>query len=276
MFATINIQKVKTDAELEARYKHNRRLGTISSNVREEQMNRNKHGKTNVAQVSKTHFQKVQASRMAAGANQLRGSTVKAVELVLGASVEFFENKTDNDVIKWGKTQLDWAKEYYKDKGKLIGFDLHLDEKTPHIHLIFSPTVKKLDKKTGKILYTYSAKEFVGNKSEMNRMRTSHAEANEKYGLKRGKNYFKEGEKPPEFIDSIKELRRKTAEAEKVYESLSIDDLNDFIRERDENDEFIKEVAEAFAKDDKPTLIKVAKKLPPKTLKKSIGRDMVR
>jgi glutaredoxin-related protein len=132
-----------------------------------------------------------------------------------------------------------------------------------------------MDKKTGKVLYTYSAKEFQGTKSEMNRMRSSHAEANEKHGLERGKNYFKEGEKPPEYIDSIKELRRKTAEAEKVYESLSIDDLNDFIRERDETKQFAKEVAEAFANDDKPTLIKVAKKLPPKSkARRKNSRDM--
>ena len=275
MFATINIEKIKTDAELEARYKHNRRRGKVSSNIHISQIHRNKHSKPNISEYSKAMFRQVQGNRMKAGANQLRGATVKAVELVLGASPEFFKGKTDDEVIDWGRTQIEWAKDYYKDRGKLLGFDLHLDEKTPHIHLIFAPIVKKMDKKTGKMLETYSAKEFHGYKSAMRQMRTSHAEANEKYGLERGKDYYKEGEKPPEFIDSMKELRRKTAEAEKVYESLSIDDLNDFIRERDETKQFAKEVAEAFANDDKPTLIKVAKKLPPKKpARKKNSRDM--
>jgi hypothetical protein len=275
MFATINIQKIKTDSELEARYNHNRRLGKVSSNVQISQIHRSKHSKHNISDSSQAMFRQVQGNRMKAGANQLRATTVKAVELVLGASGEYFEGKSDAEIYEWGKTQLEWAKEYYKDRGKLLGFDLHLCESNPHIHLIFAPVIKKMDKKTGKVLYTYSAKEFQGTKSEMNRMRSSHAEANEKYGLERGKNYFKEGEKPPEYIDSIKELRRKTAEAEKVYESLSIDDLNDFIRERDETKQFAKEVAEAFANDDKPTLIKVAKKLPPKKkARRKNSRDM--
>ena len=275
MFATINIQKIKTDSELEARYKHNRRRGKVSSNVQISQIHRNKHSKHNISERSKSMFRQVQGNRMKAGANQMRSTSVKAVELVLGASSEYFEGKTEEEIIEWGRTQIEWAKEYYKDRGKLLGFDLHLDETTPHIHLIFAPIVKNMDKKTGKMLETYSAKEFQGSKAEMNRMRSSHAEANEKHGLERGKDYFKEGEKPPENIDSIKELRRKTAEAEKVYESLSMCDLNDFIRERDETKQFAKEVAEAFANDDKPTLIKVAKKLSPKKkARRKNSRDM--
>ncbi len=278
MFATINIQKIKTDAELEARYRHNRRIGKISANVREEQMARNKHSKKNTSEVSKDTFRKVQASRMAAGANQMRKTTVKAVELVMGASGEYFEGKSDAEVIDWAKTQIEWAKDYYKDRGKLIGTDLHLDETTPHIHLIFAPLTKKPDKKTGKTLYTYSAKEFVGNKSEMNRMRSSHAEANMQYGLERGKNYYQEGEKPPEYVKSIKEFRRQgkadLKEAEEFLQSISIDDLREFIEERDEMAEFEKELAEAFDTKDKPEMVRIARKVSNPKKKPSNTRDM--
>ena len=267
MFATFNIQKIKTSQELRARYKHNRRIGKISRNVNQQNMNLNHHGKSDIAEISEQHFRRVQAMRTHAGANLLRKNTVPAVELVLGASPEFFLDKSKDEILAWGKTQIDWAKEYYKDRGKFLGFDFHLDEKTPHIHIMFAPIVRKKDKKTGKDLDTYSAKEFVGNKAEMNKARTSHAEANEYYGLVRGKNYHETGEKRPDYTDSIKELRRQTKEAKDYLESLDIDDIKSYIDDRFNKENFAKELREAsaaHAANDKDTMLKLASKAKPK------------
>jgi hypothetical protein len=267
MFATFNISKIKTSQELRARYKHNRRIGKISKNVNQQNMNLNHHGKNDIAEFSEKQFRRVQAMRTHAGANLLRKNTVPAVELVLGASSEFFIDKSEKEIIAWGKTQIDWAKEYYKDRGKYLGFDFHLDEKTPHIHIMFAPIVSKLDKKTGKQLDSYSAKEFVGNKSEMNRARTSHAEANEYYGLVRGKNYHEAGETPPDYTDSIKELRRQTKDAKAYLEGLDIDDIKSYINDRFNKENFAKELREACAAHDakdKEKLIEIASRPKPK------------
>jgi hypothetical protein len=230
-------------------------------------MNLNHHGNSNIAEKSEKCFRQAQAMRTYAGANLLRKNTVPAVELILGASPEFFIGKSKEEIQAWGKTQIDWAKEYYKDRGKFLGFDFHHDEKTPHIHLIFAPIISKMDKKTGKQLDSYSAKEFVGNKSEMNRARTSHAEANEYYGLVRGKNYHETGETPPEYTDSIKQLRRQTKEAKAYLEGLDIDDIKAYIDDRLNKENFAKELREASAAydaNDKDKLIEVLSKPIPK------------
>jgi len=267
MFATFNIQKIKTSQELRARYKHNRRIGKISKNVNQQNMNLNHHGKNNIAEFSEQQFRRVQAMRTHAGANLLRKNTVPAVELVLGASSEFFLDKSKDEIIAWGKTQIDWAKEYYKDRGKYLGFDFHLDEKSPHVHIMFAPIVSKMDKKTGKQLDSYSAKEFVGNKAEMNRARTAHAEANEYYGLVRGKNYHEAGETPPDYTDSIKELRRQTKDAKAYLEGLDIDDIKAYINDRFNKENFAKELREACAAhdaNDKEKMIEIASRPKPK------------
>jgi tRNA A37 N6-isopentenylltransferase MiaA len=117
MFATINIQKIKTDSELEARYNHNRRLGKVSSNVQISQIHRSKPSKHNISDSSKHLFRQVQSNRMKAGANQMRSTSVKAVELVLGASSEYFEGKTNfqeatekikKNTRRYAKRQLTW------------------------------------------------------------------------------------------------------------------------------------------------------------------------
>ena len=211
-FALINIQKIKTISELTARWKHNRRISK-SWNVNHSKSDKNEHQGEDIPTKILNRIKEINSIRKNEGGRKLRNDTVPAVELVLSASHSFFKGKDDNFINEWAQTQIDWAADYYKGRGRIAGWDLHSrDEKTPHLHIIFIPEVTQFNKHAGKDLPTLSAWKFEGKKSEMNRARSSHAKANKIYGLKRGANYYKEGRTPPDYR-SMDELRRLTKQA---------------------------------------------------------------
>ena len=58
----------------------------------------------------------------------------------------------------------------------------------------------------------------------MRRVRTAHSKVNEKYDLKRGKDYYKDGEIPPPNM-SLTQLRRKTRQASDDGDDLDLEIL---------------------------------------------------
>lgn len=66
-----------------------------------------------------------------------RKNAVLALEAILTASPEFFEQATQADKQKWLSDSLNWLKTTY---GKnLVSAVLHLDETTPHLHAVILP-----------------------------------------------------------------------------------------------------------------------------------------
>ncbi len=72
---------------------------------------------------------------------------VVADELLFTATHKFFENMNKKDIIDWADTCMEFV---YKDLGytklQVLHATLHLDEKTPHIHCVVAPLIKKLIK----------------------------------------------------------------------------------------------------------------------------------
>ena len=119
---------------------------------------------------------------------KLRKNSVKAMEFLLTASPEFFENSTVETQRIWVENQIEFAK---KEWGKNLKFAvLHVDETTPHIHLVVSTEETKI--------HTYKNKHgsFQKEKTSLNaskfdpdylrKLQTKFAKANEKFNLKRG------------------------------------------------------------------------------------------
>lgn len=244
MYATFNIEKITTNAMLNARDRHNRRLYD-PENAKPELYHLNQYSKDengeeiNAYKKGRLLFEDTQIEREQAGARKMRKTAIKAVELVLGASGEFFDLKgrEPQDVQAWVDANIKWAEEYYKGRGVVLNHTVHFCETNPHIHIMFAPITRKKDKTTGVELPVYSAKEFVGNRVEMRRARTSHAKAMAQFGLERGKQYTKEGYST-QNDDSlpIRDLRKQTAlEAEKL-EQMEIEkaQLGYHIREAEE------------------------------------------
>lgn len=80
-------------------------------------------------------------------------------------------------------TKKSWIEKNFKfledeyGKQNIVRFNLHLDEKTPHLHAVTVPITHE-----GKL----SAKEIIGNRKDMQSRQDRYAESMQSFGLKRG------------------------------------------------------------------------------------------
>ena len=62
----------------------------------------------------------------------------------------------------------------YEDLGytkkQVLHSVIHLDEKTPHIHSVVVPLIKKLDKRTNTERYTISKKQYIRDKIHLSEL----------------------------------------------------------------------------------------------------------
>ena len=86
-----------------------------------------------------------------------RSDSVRVVEALVTASPEFFKGKKKAEVKAYFTEALNFI-ENYQAKDTIISAVVHMDEKTPHMHLCFIPLTA--DKRL-------SAKEIVGNKKKL-------------------------------------------------------------------------------------------------------------
>ena len=86
-----------------------------------------------------------------------RSDSVRVVEALVTSSPEFFKGKKKSEVKAYFQEALDFIREH-QDPKNIISAVVHMDEKTPHMHLCFVPLTK--DKRL-------SAKEIVGNKKKL-------------------------------------------------------------------------------------------------------------
>lgn len=88
---------------------------------------------------------------------RVRSDSVRVVEALVTASPEFFKGKKKSEVKAYFQEALDSIKQNQKPE-TIISAVVHMDEKTPHMHLSFVPLTKD-----GRL----SAKEIVGNKKKL-------------------------------------------------------------------------------------------------------------
>lgn len=110
---------------------------------------------------------------------KVRGDAVRGMEFILTASPAFFRRDAQGlaeDVRQsaWVRENLSFMKQRYGSN--LVGFMLHQDEKTPHIHAMVVPITKD-----GRL----SAKEMF-NPRTLRELQTDYASAMRGFGLERG------------------------------------------------------------------------------------------
>ena len=86
-----------------------------------------------------------------------RSDSVRVVEALVTASPEFFKGKKKSEVKAYFTEALDFIQKY-QSKDTIISAVVHMDEKTPHMHLCFVPLTED---------NRLSAKEIVGNKKKL-------------------------------------------------------------------------------------------------------------
>ena len=89
-------------------------------------------------------------------------NSVVADELMFTSDNEFFKNMSKKDIKKWADTCMDFV---YEDLGyekwQVLHATVHMDEKTPHLHCVVVPLIKKFDKRTNTEKYTISKKHYM-------------------------------------------------------------------------------------------------------------------
>jgi len=100
-----------------------------------------------------------------------KSKNVVADELLFTATNTFFKDMTREDIKVWVDTCMDFV---YNDLGytkdQILHATVHLDEKTPHIHCVVIPIVKKLDKRSNFERYTISKKKYIKDKNHLSEL----------------------------------------------------------------------------------------------------------
>ena len=141
-----------------------------------------------------------------------RSDSVRLVEAVVTATPEFFKGKKKAEIKAYFQEALDFIREH-QDQKTIISAVVHMDEKTPHMHLSFVPLTED-----GRLC----AKEIVGNKKKLTQWQDRFWEHMvKKYpDLERGESAGETGRDhiPPRVF---KQMARLTKQAERLDMLLS-------------------------------------------------------
>ena len=89
-------------------------------------------------------------------------NSVVADELMFTSDNEFFKNMSKKEIKKWADTCMEFV---YEDLGyekwQVLHATVHMDEKTPYLHCVVVPLIKKFDKRTNTEKYTISKKHYM-------------------------------------------------------------------------------------------------------------------
>ncbi|MBW8191941.1 plasmid recombination protein [Neiella marina] len=181
-FAILRLAKIKTFGALAACSAHiGRHRNTPNANSGKAHLNRVRIGSGNITHDVKQHI----ASK---GIQKLRSNGVLAVELVLTFSPEWLKTsdgqryraRASQDLREWEKANLTWLRQTFGDR--VVSYFLHMDERTPHVHVLLVPTYEKA---TGK--FGMSARRLFGGKQKLSELQSSYAAAMKNLGLHRGR-----------------------------------------------------------------------------------------
>lgn len=152
-------------------------------------------------------------------------NSVVADELLFTSDKKFFENMNKEEIVKWANCCMDFV---YEDIGyekwQVLNATIHLDEKTPHLHCVVVPLIKKFDKRSNKDKWTISKKHYMKDKNYLSTLQDKYHERmiNNSYNLDRGIKNFDN-----EHIDikQYKKITRKlnielTSKNEKLNKSM--------------------------------------------------------
>lgn len=117
----------------------------------------------------------------------IRKDAVRMVQVLFTSDSEFFSDKSASEQRAFFESCYKWAADKWGES-HIISADVHMDEKTPHMHLNFVPLVKDVDKKTGKEITTLNVHKAVGSGSKaLQQLQDDFYKAVGKpYGLERG------------------------------------------------------------------------------------------
>lgn len=132
-----------------------------------------------------------------------------ADELLFTSDKEFFKDMIKDQIIKCANACMDFV---YEDigysKNQVLNVVIHLDEKTPHLHCLVVPLIKKYDKRSKQEKLTISKKYYMKDKQYLSTLQDRYHERMLKngYDLDRG---IKNSDNEHIDIKQYKKITRK-------------------------------------------------------------------
>ena len=160
MSYTIIRNEKYTRSSLMGIYRHNERRNTSYTNKNINHQNTYKNYA--IKKCDTNYLRKFDQIRQE---NNLKGWIKKnsnvACEYIITSDSEYFNSIGEDERKRFFETAYKFVKSY-KNLGEkyILSANVHLDEATPHLHLVFIPVVHSLDKKSGKVVDKICCSEF--------------------------------------------------------------------------------------------------------------------
>lgn len=136
-----------------------------------------------------------------------------ATEMLFTSDEAFFKGMDREDIQKWAETSLDFVtKEIGIPKSNIIHAVVHLDEKTPHMHVVAVPLIREYEKRAKAERWSIKQNKFIGNRKDLSRLQDKYNDLmrTRGYDLERGQKGTLKQHK--ETIEYKKEQLNKTSE----------------------------------------------------------------
>lgn len=149
---------------------------------------------------------------------QLKKTSNVVCEYIITSDKEFFEEIGENETKRYFETAYKFVCSY-KNLGEqyIISAKVHMDEKTPHLHLVFIPVIHTQDNKTNKFIDKISCTEFWKGKNSYKQLQDKFYSYMTRSGFDLDRGRTRENEHIP-----IKELKTITNHEVQEYELKSL------------------------------------------------------
>ncbi len=200
---------LKSVSALRAAEVHNSRLEPLAHAIQGAPPPRHLIGSGNLIATTRDRLQQHGLSLA-----RLRKGGVLAFEAILTASPRFFSQGTQDEqaeqLDRWVAGQVKWALARYS-ANRIISMVLHLDESTPHVHLIVLPLVMKVDRRRRDRSPRWNlVGSSISGPGRYDELQTQYASTMSPFGLQRGER--KSGRKHKPTAIYMAELSAKERE----------------------------------------------------------------
>ena len=187
-YAIIRNANYKRD-NLAGLYKHDERKNTNYSNK-----DINKNNSINNYSIKQCNTTYSKAIKQLINENDLKcritSYTNLICEFIITSDKEFFEKIGESETKRYFQTAYNFVANY-KGLGEkyILSAKVHMDESTPHLHLVFVPVIHKLDKKSGKQVDKIACSEYWKGKDSYKKLQDNFYQyiTDNGFDLERGK-----------------------------------------------------------------------------------------
>lgn len=166
LYAIVGIKKLKTAGNIQGVMAHATRMRYTA----------NSNGKTNDVLMGPPSLEELMKDIRACCP---RKNAVLCYDVLLTASPEWFQGKTEEQIRAWEEKSLAWAREKFGTDNIRMCI-CHRDETTPHLSLLITPITPE-----GKL----NARAWTGGRDKLRALWTEYGQAMKPLGLERGREF---------------------------------------------------------------------------------------